>query len=421
MNFFLWEDSRPCHFPGDSRKSQAPSGPALTRRSNMKDNSQSARGARLGESLALLVFVTQLLSPAPLHGQAVKASLVGTITDSSGAVVPGAEVVITEVNTNFTRSAVTNESGNYVFGNLNPGVYRVEAKLTGFKTAIVDKVDVLVNTTRRVDLQLRPGAISEAVTVSAEAAPLLQTDRSDIGRKIEITQMQELPLGRNRNFQILVNLVPGTSPVTREHSEFFNSQDALATRVNGQSRYGNNVQIEGVDNNHRTGLLTALIPPIEALQTVDVTTSNYDAELGRAGGAVTNVVLKSGTNGFHGSAYEFNRVNALYARNYFSASDAPHTVFNQFGVTFGGPIRKDRTFFFADFMGIRDRRGNFNQATVPTMAFRSGDLSAAPSVIYDPVGGNPDGTGRKPFDNNRVPDSRISSIAKRILALVPPP
>ena len=388
----------------------------------MKCKNQSSSAARLAANLALFSFLVLLLSALPLRGQAVKASLVGTVTDSSGAVVPGAEITITEVNTNFSRSTTANESGYYVFSNLNPGVYRVEAKLTGFKTAVKDKVEVLVNTTVRADLQLQPGAISEVVTVSAEAAPLLQTDRSDIGRKIEARQMQELPIGgRNRNFQILVNLTPGTSPVTREHSEFFNAQDALATRVNGQSRYGNNVQIEGVDDNHRTGLLTALIPPIEALQTVDVTTSNYDAELGRAGGAVTNVVLKSGTNQFHGSAYEFNRVNALYARNFFSTSDAPHSVFNQFGVTLGGPIKRDKTFFFADFMGVRDRRGNFNQVTVPTPAFRSGDLSAAPTVIYDPATGNPDGTGRTPFPNNQIPDSRISPIAKRILALIPPP
>ena len=388
----------------------------------MKCKNQSSSTARLAANLALFSYLMLLLSALPLRGQAVKASLVGTVTDSSGAVVPGAEITITEVNTNFSRSTTANESGYYVFSNLNPGVYRVEAKLTGFKTAVKDKVEVLVNTTVRADLQLQPGAISEVVTVSAEAAPLLQTDRSDIGRKIEARQMQELPIGgRNRNFQILVNLTPGTSPVTREHSEFFNAQDALATRVNGQSRYGNNVQIEGVDDNHRTGLLTALIPPIEALQTVDVTTSNYDAELGRAGGAVTNVVLKSGTNQFHGSAYEFNRVNALYARNFFSTSDAPHSVFNQFGVTLGGPIKRDKTFFFADFMGVRDRRGNFNQVTVPTPAFRSGDLSAAPTVIYDPATGNPDGTGRTPFPNNQIPDSRISPIAKRILALIPPP
>jgi len=386
---------------------------------NLKLNG-TASGVRRAGSLAVLSIVLLILSTANLQAQAVKASLVGTVTDSSGAVVPGAEVTITEINTNSTRSISTNASGNYVFSNLNPGVYRIEAKLAGFKTGVVDKVDVLVNTTQRADLQLQPGAVSETVEVTA-IAPLMQTDRSDIGRKIEVVQMQGLPMARNRNFQILINLVPGTTPSERPHSEFFNAQDSLATRVNGQGRYANNVQIEGVDNNQRTGLLTALIPPIEALQTVDVTTSNYDAELGRAGGAVTNVVLKSGTNQFHGSAYEFNRVNALYARNYFSATDAPHTVFNQFGVTYGGPIIKDKTFFFADYMGLRIRQGNFNQFTVPTMAFRSGDLSAAPSLIYDPATGTSDGKGRVAFAGNRIPDSRISPIAKKVLALIPAP
>jgi hypothetical protein len=374
-----------------------------------------------GVRLILLLLVVSSISTIPLFAQATKGSIVGTITDSSGAVVPGAEITIKEINTNIPRSATSNESGHYSFEILNPGTYRVEARLKGFKTAVVDKVVVLVNTTQRADLQLQVGAVSETVEVTA-VAPLLQTDRSDVGRKIEMSQMQQLPIsGRNRNFQMLWNLIPGATPVTREHSEFFNAQDSMATRVNGQGRYANNVQIEGVDNNQRTGLLTVLIPPIEALQTVDVTTSNYDAELGRAGGAVTNVVLKSGTNDFHGSAYEFNRVNYLFARNYFSATLAPHTVFNQFGATFGGPIRKDKTFFFADFMLIRSRVGNFNQWTVPTMAFRSGDFSAAPSIIYDPRTGTPDGKNRTPFLNNRIPDDRISPIAKRLLAMIPPP
>jgi len=378
-------------------------------------------GLRRAVSLSVLSLLLVALPAATALAQATKASLVGTVTDSSGGVVPGAEVTIKEINTNIARSMLTNESGNFVFGNLNPGTYRVEAKLAGFKTGVVEKVDVLVNTTQRADVQLVPGALSETIEVTA-LAPLLQTDRSDVGRKIEVAQMEELPIaGRNRNFQMLWDMVPGATPVTRDHSEFFNAQDALSTRVNGQGRYANNVQIEGVDNNQRTGLLSVLIPPIEALQTVDVTTSNYDAELGRAGGAVTNVVLKSGTNNFHGSAYEFNRIDALYARNFFSATPAPHTVFNQFGATYGGPIKKDKTFFFADFMLIRSRVGNFNQWTVPTMAFRAGDLSAAPSIIYDPQTGTPDGKGRTPFKNNQIPDSRISSIAKKMLALIPPP
>ncbi|HEY3132187.1 MAG TPA: TonB-dependent receptor [Acidobacteriota bacterium] len=370
-------------------------------------------------TIAFAVGLFCLFASTGVYAQAVKASLVGGITDSSGAVVPGAEVTITEVDTHFTRTALTNDSGNYVFGNLDPGKYRVEVQLPGFKKAVRDNVDVLVNSTVRVDLQLQPGEVSQSIEVVA-TTPTLQTDRADVGRKIETRQIEDMPLLMNRNFQGLLNLVPGTTPVFRPHSEFFNSQDSLSTEVNGQGRYANNVQFEGIDNNHRTGLLTALIPPIEALQTVDVTTSNYEAELGRAGGAVVNIALKSGTNNFHGSLFEFNRISATGARNFF-ASVKPVTVFNLFGGTIGGPIVKDRTFFFFDYQGIRDRRGDDTIVTIPTMDFRGGNFSAASTTIYDPSTGNPDGTGRKPFPGNIIPENRISPIAKRILALIPPP
>ena len=232
-------------------------------------------------------------------GQAVNGSLVGTVTDNSGASAPNAKVTLTATGTGLTQTTNSNQSGNYSFNNLPPGTYKVEVELAGFRRALRQGVDVLVNSTIRVDLELQPGVVSEVINVSAEAA-LLQTDRSDTGRKIEARQLQDLPLTYNRNFQSLVNLVPGAIRAFRPHSEFFNVQDSLSTRVNGQSRLANNVQLEGVDNNHRTGLLTAMIPSIEALQTVDITTSNYEAELGRAGGAVTNVNFKSGTNDFHG-------------------------------------------------------------------------------------------------------------------------
>jgi hypothetical protein len=361
---------------------------------------------------------------SPLYAQAVKGSLLGTITDASGAVIPGASVNITEVNTNLGRSTTTNESGNYVFGNLDRGVYRVEIQLAGFKKAIREKVDVLINTDTRVDMQLEAGDISQSVEV-VDSLPLLQTDRSDVGRQIEIRQLQDMPLTFNRNFQSLVNLVPGATRAHREHSEFFNSQDSLATEVNGQSRYANNVQIEGIDNNHRTGLLQVLIPPIEALSSVDITTSNYEAELGRAGGAVVNAILRSGSNDLHGSIYEFNRVSALAARNVFASSKA-HTAYNQYGFTLGGPIKRNRTFFFGDYQGTRDRRGDVTRPSIPTMAFRNGDLSSAlslpsPQIIYDPRSGNPDGTGRLPFPGNIIPADRISPVARRILGFVPEP
>lgn len=357
--------------------------------------------------------------PGCVFGQAVTGSLVGSVTDSSGAAVPGAKVAIVEVKTGIGRSTTTNQSGNYAFTNLDAGTYKVEVEQPGFRKAVREGIDVLVNSTLRADLELQPGVVSEVVSVTAEAA-VLQTDRSDTGRKIETRQLADMPLTYNRNFQGLLNLVPGTIRAFRPHSEFFNAQDSLSTRVNGQSRLSNNVQLEGVDNNHRTGLLTAMIPPIEALQAVDITTSNYEAELGRAGGAVTNVSFRSGTNELHGSAFEFNKVSALGARSFF-ASRKPVTTYNLYGFTLGGPIRRNKTFIFGDFQGIKDRRGDSHRGTIPTSAFRTGDLSAGPTNLYDPRSGNPDGTGRTMFPGKVIPATRISPIAAKILTLIPAP
>ncbi|MFB3826778.1 MAG: carboxypeptidase regulatory-like domain-containing protein [Bryobacteraceae bacterium] len=358
---------------------------------------------------------------ASLYGQAVSGSLLGTVTDSSGGAVPNAKVTITETSTGISRSMQTNASGNYVFPTLEPGTYRVAVELTGFRTAVKEGVNLLVNTTVRADLTLQPGAVSESVTVMAEV-PILQTDRSDTGRKIEAVQIANMPLGYSRNFQSLLNLVPGATRSFQPHSEFFNSQGSLTTQVNGVNRLANNVQFEGVDNNHRTGLLTVLIPPIEALETVDVSTSNYEAELGRAGGAVTNIILKSGTNDLHGAVYAFHSDSALGARETFQPSK-PVTTYNYYGFNVGGPIRKNRTFFFGDFLQVKDRRGDGYIISVPIAPFRTGDFSSQPSrVVYDPATGNRDtGAGRQPFANNQIPAARISPITQKVLAMVPLP
>lgn len=358
------------------------------------------------------------------HGQAVNGTVVGTVSDATGAVVPDAKITITEVRTGLSRTTASNQSGNYTAPNLAAGKYRLDVEKAGFRKSTVSGLDVEVNSTVRADVALQTGQVSESIEVRAEVA-VLQTDRADTGRKIEQRQLQDMPLTYNRNFQGLVNLVPGAIRSFRPHSEFFNAQDSLSTRVNGQSRLSNNVQLDGVDNNHRTGLLTALIPPIEALQAVDVTTSNYEAELGRAGGAVTNVNFRSGTNELHGSAFAFNRVSALGARSFF-ASTKPVTTYNMFGFTIGGPIFKNKTFFFGDYQGVRDRRGDVHRGTIPSMAFREGNLArnnlgAVTPQIYDPATGNADGTSRLPLAGNIVPASRISPIASRILALLPQP
>lgn len=365
-----------------------------------------------------------LFTSRAICGQAVNATLLGTVTDSSEAVVAGASVTIKEMNTGFGRTTATNDSGNYEFANLPPGEYEVTVQHVGFKKALRTGVHVLVNSDVRVNLMLDPGSASETIKVTTEL-PVLQTDRADVGRKIETKQVEDLPLGTNRNFQGLISLVPGSTRAHRDHSEFFNAQDSLSSEINGVSRMANNLQLEGVDDNERTGLLQILIPPNEAIETVDVTTSNYAAEFGRAGGAVTNVILKSGTNEFHGAAYEFNRISALAARNFFNAGSIPPTTYNYYGANLGGPIFKNKTFFFMDFLRISDHRGQFNTFTLPTADFRSGDFSASPTVIYDPATGNPDGSGRQQISCNGrlnvICPNRISPIARNILALVPLP
>src|SRR5437868_4592102 len=219
------------------------------------------QGLRISCAIVLLV----LFSAGSGFSQAVNATLLGTVSDSGGGVVANAKVIITETLTGVSRSGQANESGNYTFPDLPPGLYSVTVEQSGFKKETRRDITVEFNSTVRVDLQLQPGNVSETVVVSGEAA-ILQTDRTDTGRSIDALMIEELPLGVNRNFQSLLDLVPGTSVETFQHSQAFNASSTLQTNVNGQPRMGNNYQIEGIDNNHRTGLLQILITPAEAIQ-----------------------------------------------------------------------------------------------------------------------------------------------------------
>ena len=375
----------------------------------------------LGRTLVRSVSAAALVLTCAhvVDAQAVKGALLGNIVDSSGLALPGVTVTITEVNTNISYSAITNESGNYVFSNLKDGTYRVSGELSGFRRVVRDGVDVPVNATVRVDLKLEVGALEESITVVGES-PLLQTDRADTSRIIESIHLAEVPLGFNRNFQGMVITVPGALRIQRPHSDFFNAQDSLSANVNGQSRLANNVQIEGIDDNHRTGLLTTLIPSAEAIETVNISTSAYDAEFGRAGGAISNVTLKSGTNTLKGSVFAFGNNEKTNAPGYFTHTQPPGDYL-QSGFTIGGPIQRNKLFFFGDYQHIRDNAGRTTRAIIPPSAYRLGDFSASPTAIYDPATGNPDGTGRTPFANNIIPTDRISPIAKAILANVPAP
>jgi Carboxypeptidase regulatory-like domain len=363
------------------------------------------------------VLLLALVASSIAFSQAVNSTLLGTVTDSSGGAVANAQVTIKEANTGISRTTKTGDAGNYVFSDVPPGSYSVNVELAGFKKEVRSGVNLQVNETARIDLTLQLGNVTETVTITGEAA-LLQTDRSDTNLKVEENALANLPISTQggRNFQVLLNLVPGTSPAAFNHSQFFNAQSSLSTHVNGISRLGNNLQFEGVDNNERTGLLQVLIPPIEALQTVDVSTGNYEAELGRAGGAVTNIILKSGTNQLHGQAYWFNRVSAVTARAFYDAARS-HFVYNYVGGQVAGPVIKNKTFFFADILRQTDHRYNGDRYTLPTAAERGGDLSASTVPIYDPASGNPDGSGRIPFAGNQIPTSRIRPIPTKILSL----
>src|SRR3954465_8066118 len=366
-----------------------------------------------------MLFVAALVTPTPARAQAVSGGLVGNLTDQSGASMPGATVTITETNTTISKSTTSNDSGPYSFPNLKDGTYKVVAELSGFKKVVRDGVIVAVNTTVRVDFKLEVGTVEEAVTVQAES-PVLQTDRSDTGRIIESKMVSDLPLSFNRNFQSLLVPVPGATRPHREHSAFFNSQDSLSTEVNGQSRLANNTMIEGVDDNQKTGLLQVIIPAADALETVSVTTSNYDAEFGRSGGAITNVTLKSGTNTLKGTGFVFGNTEATSAGDYFSHLKAP-TKFLNGGFTLGGPIMKNKLFFFGDYQRTIDNLGYVIRTTVPTAAMRNGDFSAVAQHIYDPLTGDINGNGRVAFANNQIPQDRISNISRQLLAIGPLP
>lgn len=373
-------------------------------------------------SLAVLcvLFLAQLAS-----GQAVNGTILGTVTDQTGAAVANATVTATLTSTGAAHSSATNGSGNFTFPDMQPGVYIVTIDAPGFKKFKQENLNLLNNTTVRADAALAAGSVSETITVTT-APPLLQTDRADISTKLETSQVSEMPLGTGRNFQSLLNIVPGTAPAVFQHSQFFNAQGSLQTEANGMPRMGNLYQVEGIDDDERTGLLQILIPPAEAIQSVDISTNNFEAELGRAIGAVTNVTLKSGTNDFHGSAYEFIQNNAVNARSYFGPP-LGHLSYNYYGGNVGGHIIHDKLFFFGDYLRTADSEAISNTFTLPdsrwytdngtgVIDLSAGIASSGAGKIYDPTTG--DGSTAHPrtqFANNQIPIGRVNQVSLNML------
>ena len=309
-----------------------------------------------------------------------------------------------------------------MLSDLQAGIYRVTISAASFATLVEENVRLDANSIRRADAQLQLAQVSQSVTVNAAAAAL-QTDRADVSTQIGSGMVVNLPLGANRNFETLYKLVPGASPPIPAHSAAGNPSGALAKNVNGASDTANSTQIDGTADPIFWELdIIAYVPPAEAIEAVNIVTGSFDAEQGMAGGSVTNVTIKSGTNSFHGSAWEYNTNSDLKARNFFYYGKSnPRNILNQYGVSVGGPIVKNKLFFFADWEGYRSRQTYSPFQTVPTDALKTGNFAGTGTTIYNPFTGTSSGSGRVAFPNNQIPASFLSPAAGKMAALIPEP
>jgi hypothetical protein len=370
----------------------------------------------------LAVAVAVLLASAvPGDAQVLYGSIVGTVTDASGAAVPGATVTAINQGTNLAREATTRSDGTYSFVNVLPGEYTIRVTLQGFKEYVKESVPVSANVVARVPVMLEVGALTEAVTVQSERT-LLQTDSGAVQGELKAEAIEELPLGNYRNYQELLNLVPGTTPAGFQNAITDTPARSLTTNVNGTARNNNNTRLDGATDVYVWLPHHAVyVAPADTVDTVNISTSSFDAEQGMAGGAAVTVLTKSGTNEFHGSGTYLFENDSLRARNFFNSGDKPNTSRKIGSVTLGGPIIKDKLFFFGAWEGQYNTNPSTRTGTVPTAAMRAGDFSAYGTTIYDPATGNPDGTGRRPFRGNVIPADRIDPIAQQIQSRIPMP
>jgi hypothetical protein len=350
------------------------------------------------------------LPGTPLHAQVVTGTLLGTVYDSTGQVLPGAEVVATLIDRDLQRITTTNAAGEYELGFLPVGTYRVTATFSGFKSRTQEKVELRLDQRLRIDFALDVGEISEVVTVSG-AVPLINSDSSNIGELFEQQHVVGLPV-RGRQFIDLVVLSAGSTP---EVSGAFGGQFALAgnsVNVNGNRSDANNFLLDGVPINDSMWGRMAVSPSLDAVAEMKVQSFLYTAEFGSAGGGQVNITLRSGQNTPHGTVFGFLRRDRFDAKNFF-ATQKPPLERNNYGFSVGGPIARSRTFFFANMERQTALQGITLISSLPSQALRTGDFTGLPPIT-DPV-------TRTPFPNNQIPDNRIDGISKAVLALLPLP
>jgi outer membrane receptor protein involved in Fe transport len=378
---------------------------------------------------AAIIAIAAFLAPLPASAQALYGAIVGTVADQSGAPVPGATVTATNTGTASKVDALTDADGNYSFRNLLPGVYDLAASLQGFRELRQTGVRVSAGNPVRHDLKLEVGTVSEAVTVTAETT-LLQTEKADLHTELTSKEVVSLPLNQFRNYQALLNLVPGATPAQFQNAEIDTPGRALRTFVNGTQPNSNAFRIDGaVSVNVWLPHHVGYVQSAETIETVNVATNNFDADQGMAAGAAVTVVTKSGTNQFHGSTFflrsqdEFNA--NTFANNAFGIA-RPNVSNSIYGGTLGGPVIHNKLFFFGAWERYAGRKGRVDIYSVPSLKMRNGDFSevyaAYPNFrLYNPNTGGAAGAGRAEFPNGIIPSNLISPLWRQILGIYPQP
>ena len=375
----------------------------------------------------LFVCLLVALSAQPAGAQILYGSILGTIGDPSGGVVPNASVTLTNIGTDQKLTAAADEQGRYTLVNVMPGQYTLRVSAAGFRPAVYNGIEISANVVTRQDVKLEVGAVTESVTINATTVQL-QTDKAEVRHSISTTALNELPLPNiYRNYQALLNLIPGATPAGFQNAVVDTPSRALTTNVNGANRNNNNTLVDGAANTfiwlpHHT----YYVPSADSIAEVNISTNSFDAEQGMAGGAAVTVMTKSGTNQIHGTATWYHNDQHLNGGAYFRSSSyvKPLTIINQPSATFGGPIKKNKLFYFLSYERTAERDGYFSNLSVAPADFRVGDFSkwASYSVVYDPdTQVNNDPTTRQPFTNNVVPQNRISPTFTKIVNQLPLP
>ncbi len=386
---------------------------------------------RQAQRLAFLLMMVMVALAPSAFGQATYGNIIGTVTDTTGAAVPGVQVSVKNIGTGVSVTAQTNPSGNYETTNLLPGAYTLTFSKQGFQSFSQQNVTVAVATSARVDAKLQVGSMSQTVTVTS-APPLLETTRAEVTTDLTAHLVESLPV-LNRNFTSLELLVPGTVKNNFQHPLNENPGNDILVNTNGQEYANDNFMIDGTTNNDAVLGIINVNPPLDSIQEAKVTTSNYDAEYSQAGGSVIQVQTKSGSNQIHGSLFEFLQNDLFQARDPFTQGihapgtpapahrGIPELRWNQFGGSVGGPIKKDKAWWFFDYQGNRENLGGSTQTRVPTAAERQGALGDLGVNIYNPATGNPDGTGRQLFTGAQIPTTSIAPQAANLLNFLPLP